>query len=154
MIGNDLVDLNLAKTQSNWQRKGYLDKIFTLFEQNVIYKSSNPNEMVWTFWSMKEAAYKIHNRKTGTRNFAPTKLACYLDFPVNKNRGFVTVDDQQYFTQTFVETDYVHTIAASFYNKLKEIDITIFKYPDNLFNYKSTGPGCVSHHGDFLALVY
>src|SRR5690606_12351327 len=112
----------------------------------------NSDEMVWTFWSMKEAAYKIHNRKTGIRNFAPTKSACYLD--TNKNRGFVTVDEQKYFTQTFIETDYIHTIAASFYAKLKEIDVAIFKYPDNLFNYKSTKPSCISHHGNFLALVY
>ena len=25
-IGNDIVDLNLAKTESNWQRPGFLEK--------------------------------------------------------------------------------------------------------------------------------
>ena len=34
MIGNDIVDLDLARTQSNWQRKGFLDKIFTKKEKN------------------------------------------------------------------------------------------------------------------------
>ena len=33
MIGNDIVDLNLAKTQSNWQRKGFLERQFTKKEQ-------------------------------------------------------------------------------------------------------------------------
>ena len=28
-IGNDIIDLKLAKTQSNWQRKGFLEKQFT-----------------------------------------------------------------------------------------------------------------------------
>ena len=27
--GNDIVDLSLAKTESNWKRKGFLEKIFT-----------------------------------------------------------------------------------------------------------------------------
>ena len=35
-IGNDIVDLNLAKTESNWQRKGFLEKQFTQKEQEEI----------------------------------------------------------------------------------------------------------------------
>ena len=33
MIGNDIVDLDLARKESNWKRKGFLDKIFSLQEQ-------------------------------------------------------------------------------------------------------------------------
>ena len=33
MIGNDIVDLNLAERQSNWQRPGFLEKQFTIQEQ-------------------------------------------------------------------------------------------------------------------------
>ena len=36
MIGNDIVDLKLAKNQSNWQRKGFLEKQFTEEEQKTI----------------------------------------------------------------------------------------------------------------------
>ncbi len=60
MIGNDVVDLALAKVESNWQRKGYLDKLFTTKEQNLIFCSENPTIMVWILWSRKEAVYKIH----------------------------------------------------------------------------------------------
>ena len=42
MIGNDIVDLQLAKKQSNWQRKGFLDKQFTVSEQEEIARSKNP----------------------------------------------------------------------------------------------------------------
>ena len=42
MIGNDIVDLNLAKTESNWQRKGFLEKQFTDSEINEILNSENP----------------------------------------------------------------------------------------------------------------
>ena len=37
MIGNDVVDLQLAKTQSNWQRKGFLEKQFTEFEIYYVF---------------------------------------------------------------------------------------------------------------------
>ena len=36
MIGNDVVDLELAKKESNWQRRGFLSKIFTKNEQRLI----------------------------------------------------------------------------------------------------------------------
>jgi len=65
MLGNDIVDLDLAKTQSNWRRKNYLDKIFTTEEQLLISSAKRPDEMVWLLWSMKESAYKIYNRKSG-----------------------------------------------------------------------------------------
>ena len=154
MIGNDLVDLTLAKTESNWRRKGYLDKIFTIAEQEIILSAAKPDEMVWTFWSMKEAAYKIHNRKTGIRNFAPSKLVCWVEFAGNKITGFVSVDDAVYFTETSILSDYVHTIAGCDLKTLPEIKTSIYEFPNNQFDYKKMNAGCVSHHGRFLALVY
>lgn len=74
MLGNDVVDLDLAAKESNWQRRGYLDKLFTLPEQELITEAENPSVMVWTLWSMKEAAYKAENRMTGRRVFAPKQL--------------------------------------------------------------------------------
>lgn len=62
-VGNDIVDLNLAKTQSNWQRNGFLEKQFTQKEQQEIYNSKNPFLQVWQFWSMKEAAYKCYTQQ-------------------------------------------------------------------------------------------
>ena len=47
MIGNDIVDLALAQKESNWKRKGFLDKIFTLQEQLFINLSENQEIEVW-----------------------------------------------------------------------------------------------------------
>ncbi|MFT4791790.1 MAG: phosphopantetheinyl transferase (holo-ACP synthase), partial [Arcticibacterium sp.] len=58
MIGNDVVDLKVAALESNWMRLGFLDKVFSEEEQEVILNSENKSQMVWLFWSMKEAAYK------------------------------------------------------------------------------------------------
>lgn len=150
MIGNDIVDLDLAKIQSNWRRKGYLDKIFSPAEQTLIAKANCADEMVWLLWSMKEAAYKIHNRINGIRNFAPASLLCNLD-EVN---GSVSIQDRVYFTKTSVLPDYVHTIAAPACNQLSKISIDIYALPNHPIDYKAMTPGCVSHHGRYLALVY
>ena len=39
MVGNDLVDLQIAKSQSNWRRKGFLEKQFTIKEQQLILQN-------------------------------------------------------------------------------------------------------------------
>ena len=46
MIGNDIVDLVQARLQSNWKRKGFVEKIFTQKEQELIFSSQNPENMV------------------------------------------------------------------------------------------------------------
>jgi len=151
MLGNDIVDLNLAKIQSNWRRKNYLDKIFTKDEQRLILSTENPDVMVWVLWSMKESAYKIYNRKTGIRNFAPKSLSCTIH---SNSYGEVNIEGSTYFTKSDLQKTFVHSIASPNYSMLEEIRISIYEAPYNLFDYKMTKPGCVSHHGRYLALVY
>ena len=83
MIGNDIVDWAQAKRESNWQRNGFLAKIFTQSEQRYIREASSPERMVWTLWSLKESVYKANLRTTGNRIFAPQKIACQLN--INQN---------------------------------------------------------------------
>lgn len=151
MLGNDIVDLNLAKIQSNWRRKNYLSKIFTEDEQQLILSAGNSDVMVWILWSMKESAYKIHNRKTGIRNFAPKSLSCRVH---SNFYGEVKIEGSTYFTKSDLQTTFVHSIASPNHSMLEEIRISIYEAPYNLSDYKSTKPGCVSHHGRYLALVY
>jgi phosphopantetheinyl transferase (holo-ACP synthase) len=108
MIGNDIVDLHLAKTQSNWQRKGFLTKQFTNHEQSVILSSKNPFLKVWLFWSMKEAAYKCYAQEYQKRFFAPLKFSCKI---INDASGFVSVKSKKYYIKYLLTDDYVHSIA-------------------------------------------
>ncbi|WP_299059119.1 4'-phosphopantetheinyl transferase superfamily protein [uncultured Polaribacter sp.] len=108
-IGNDIVDLKLAKTQSNWQRKGFLEKQFTQKEQQEIWCSKNPFFKVWQFWSMKEAAYKCYTQKVEKRFFAPQKFECFL---LEKEKGFVVFENSKFYTTSFLDEFYVHTIAS------------------------------------------
>ncbi len=113
MIGNDVVDLRLARKESDWERPGFLDKIFTRAEQGVIAAAANPEVCLWLMWSMKEAAYKIYNRKTGIRAFIPKQLRCTIHYLSDINaKGAVRCKGDTYLTQTDLENEIIHTVAV------------------------------------------
>ena len=107
-IGNDIIDLKRAKTQSNWQRKGFLEKQFTQKEQGEILKSENPFLKVWLFWSLKEAAYKCYTQKVKKRFFAPQKFECSL---ISEEIGMVVFEGNTFYTTSIFSASYVYTIA-------------------------------------------
>ena len=181
-IGNDIVDLKLAKTQSNWQRNGFLEKQFTFKEQTEIHNAKNPFLKVWLFWSMKEAAYKCYTQEVEKRFFAPLKFNCST---ISKDTGFVDFEGLVFYTTSTTTANYVHTIAN---NKQKEvvfftgieaplnINIALIKrlsmatdVSQNLIKKKKTEIGAplfyngnkrltkscsISHHGDYAAFVF
>lgn len=107
-IGNDIVDLQQAEKESNWQRKGFLEKQFTIEEQDFILNSETPFLSVWVFWSMKEAAYKCFTQKNESRFFAPKKFEC----KINRNgTGLVSFNGLKFYTSTIKNEFYIHTIA-------------------------------------------
>ncbi|TKC09137.1 4'-phosphopantetheinyl transferase family protein [Pedobacter frigoris] len=152
MIGNDIVDLDRAARDSNWQRKGYLNKLFTASEQYLIASAPDASIMVWLLWSMKESAYKINSRKTGLRSFAPVKLICD-SIIINEHNatGSVSYEGEWYYTRSEFNDAYVHTIASCEQEELQAIKIQITGFYSD---YKSSMPQCVSHHGNYLALTY
>lgn len=109
MIGNDVIDLSLAKIESNWQRKGFLKKLFSNDEQQLILEASNSFEMVWRLWSMKEAAYKIFTQQHNMRFFAPKKFECKL---TQGFKGEVCYRGQQFHTSSIINTQYIFTKAG------------------------------------------
>jgi phosphopantetheinyl transferase (holo-ACP synthase) len=110
MIGNDIIDLALAQKESNWKRKGFLDKIFTLQEQLFINLSENQEIEVWNLWSRKEAAYKIYNRQTGIKKYNPLQFEC---FNLNLAIGTVMFENQLFYTKTDITSEYIYTIAVA-----------------------------------------
>jgi phosphopantetheinyl transferase (holo-ACP synthase) len=155
MIGNDIVDLALAKKESNWKRNRFLDKIFTETEQLLILHSKNPEIMVWNLWSRKEAAYKIYNRETGISGFFPSQLECFYE---NATLGTVFIKEKIYFTQSKIENDSIYTIAVvekEYFKKIKNINpaVEIFKKNGIPFIIDSLSkiekPVSISHHGSF-----
>ena len=163
MIGNDIVDLQLAKVQSNWMRPRYLEKICTKTELAFIQKSLNPALEIWKLWSRKEAAYKIYNRETGIRGFFPWKIVCSLrKNTVENDTDFVIIDTEKYFTKTIVNSEYVYTIAAKsllFFDQIIELNAAqkIIKINDLPFIEDTLQPVSITHHGRFekkITLLY
>lgn len=108
MIGNDIVDLKQAAKDSNWQRPRFLDKVFTAEEQQYIHKETNPFEMVWLLWSMKESAYKAYLQKEGVRFFNPKILVCEL---ISKTEGYVSINKIKFKIQSKVTKGYIYSLA-------------------------------------------
>jgi len=104
MIGNDIVDLQLAEIQSDWRRKGWLQKIFTQSEQHIIEQAENKNYMVWKLWSMKEAAYKAHQRR-----FLLPPIYNPWEYVCTDTK--VTIHNYQYKTVSKSSKKYIHTVA-------------------------------------------
>ena len=163
MIGNDIVDLALAQQESNWKRKGFLDKIFTQNEQLLILNSENPANMVWNLWSRKEAAYKIYNRKTQIRGYFPLQLECFnLEIADGIIFGKVVIKGFVYFTKTEIKTDFINTIAVENVQDFATIKILenrkniqkINGIPEYFESDNLSGKVVsISHHGRFEQII-
>lgn len=158
MIGNDIVDLSLAKSESNWKRKGYLDKIFTKREHKFILTHENPDIMIWNLWSRKEAVYKIIIQKGGKRGYYPIKIECQN---TDLENGFVVFENQIYHTKTIVSHDFIYSEAvensldfdkiieiSNMDNVIKIEEIPFYIIDNQLFFASKT------HHGKYEKVVY
>lgn len=161
MIGNDVIDLIAARSESNWQRRGFLQKLFTEAEQEAIHAFAEPGLMVWILWSMKESAYKIYNRETGHRAFIPHLLECSIN-DTRPFNGIVTLHNKKYYTTTIVHKEMIHTVAVEDTDKIERIyeinQEEVLKdasdLPYALIQQSSIPvPVSVSHHGRFQKIV-
>jgi phosphopantetheinyl transferase (holo-ACP synthase) len=103
MIGNDIVDLTEAKKKSNWKRPGFLDKLFTFHEQQLIQNSDNKFRMVWRLWSMKESAYKLYTQLHPSRFYNPRQFEC----EISDSEGIVSYKDFTCYTKTKNTSQYI-----------------------------------------------
>ncbi|SKB32256.1 phosphopantetheine--protein transferase domain-containing protein [Salegentibacter holothuriorum] len=115
MIGNDIIDLNLAHKQSNWQRQGFIQKLFTEEEQSFIECSQNRESSLWLLWSMKEAVYKAVQRKYKLdRFYNPRHFNCTLtQLTSEKARGEVSFKDEAFETTSELFPSKIHSYTAN-----------------------------------------
>lgn len=163
MIGNDIVDLALAEKESNWKRKGFLNKIFTQHEQALISNAANPTVMVWNLWSRKEAAYKMYNRQTQIRGYFPLQLECFdLEKMDDFTFGKVLIKNCIYFTKTEITSQFINTIAVEniqYFDSIKTFETRKNSIKTNgIPNYldkenSDSRPVSISHHGRFERII-
>lgn len=124
MIGNDIIDLQLASRQSKWKRPGFLEKQFTEEEIQLILQSKNSFEVVWRLWSMKEAVYKVIVQQCKKRFFAPKKLECKA---FSNSEGQVLYEGIFFKVQTEFNSRYIYSVVGdSSFNWLKTKSISEF----------------------------
>ncbi|WP_428232521.1 4'-phosphopantetheinyl transferase family protein [Flavobacterium sp.] len=163
MIGNDVVDIIASRHESNWQRKGLIEKIFTADEQSLIQNDQQPEILLWLLWSMKEAAYKIYNRQTKIREYIPKKLVCNI---ISKNNSYSTGQvicrENVYYTKTTISQEILHTIAVTCLHDLNNIieieNKNIIKDQNGIPYWRHSVPNIlqdvsISHHGRFERIV-
>lgn len=109
MLGNDLIDLQETKQSTNWQRPGFLDKVFSQTEQAEIHKSKNSFELVWRFWSMKESAYKVSIQYGYERSFKPSAILCTA---ITSTKGRATIGALTLETETKMNEHFILTVAS------------------------------------------
>ena len=161
MIGNDIIDLELARKQSDWKRKGFLGKIFTLPEQERILNSENPELWVWFFWSRKEASYKIFNRQTNLRIYNPLQFECSeMTYSYGFYYGKVRNGEVVYYSKTEITIAFIHTTAVLNPDDFQKIhplkeSVNILK-KDGIPFLESDGklnPVSISHHGKYRRII-
>ncbi|TRO66474.1 4'-phosphopantetheinyl transferase family protein [Christiangramia sabulilitoris] len=177
MIGNDIIDLNLARTEKKSENLRILQKICTEGEIELIKSSEDPELFFWKVWSMKETAYKAHQRLFDIpRKLNPQKYECHFN-PGNKV-GLVSIDGCDYNVKLSISADSIHchtrdasievftgvknkdqiliNFLASHYTKERTFDLR--KNSQGipscyLHNLKKIIPLSVSHHGKFTAFA-
>ncbi|MCP9200413.1 4'-phosphopantetheinyl transferase superfamily protein [Gramella sp. GC03-9] len=114
MIGNDLVDLNLALPEKKAKNLRYQEKVFLAGEIDEIKASLDPERSLWRFWSMKECAYKASQRDTRfRRKLNPLDFKCEIQ---KDSTGLVHTKNATYKVYSEIESNYIHsyTISESF----------------------------------------
>jgi len=112
LIGNDIIDLNISLSTNKSENSRFLKKVFSEEEITMIKESGNPELLLWQLWSMKEAAYKAHQRIFKTpRKLNLKSYRCFLNS--DGNSGKVKIEDSTYSTTTEITANYIHTSIES-----------------------------------------
>ncbi len=117
MIGNDLVDLELARSLGSDKKERWLEKVFTKGELDLIDRSDNPFLKVWQFWSMKEAAYKRYHREYALAPILnPKQYECITNSKIR-------IANEEYLTTTKITENYIHSFTSA--SKVNTVGITL-----------------------------
>lgn len=156
MIGNDVIDLELAKKESNWKRKGFLNKLFTSFEQELIAKATNQEEMVWMLWSIKESVYKAYQRINYNEGFYPIQIKI---LEINaKNESVIQLFGTLFYGKTTSNFDFIKTnvvLNKVDFERIEVLNTSEYKKNENglPLSLNSNKPISVSHHGRFKEII-
>ncbi len=113
-VGNDVIDLTDPGKTGKSRDVRFISRVFTSGERDFIFRSSNPDETLWTLWAGKEAAYKVMMKSD------PRVCSIPRAYPVELNKredllfrdGTVKTPAGTVWIRVFREDDAVHVIGT------------------------------------------
>ncbi len=182
MIGNDIIDLELAYSEKKSENQRFRKKVFSKAENDLIDSTLNSELTLWHLWASKEAAYKLHQRKFQLEpKLNPLRIECCLG---KSQRVQVAIKNESYSVYTKITSKYLYAEARL--NKSYELFREIYKQPVNYHDYlknfseannfkldnlslkkdqlnipsifnsisEKNFPISITHHGKFAAIVF
>lgn len=174
MLGNDIVDLTLAKHQTRWHTATFQEKVLHPVETEKFKNNALGFTAFWKIWSIKESVYKAHQReKNHLPKFNPFH---FLVEEISENKSRVCVEGLQYEVLSYISSNLIYSftkgenvhsfqnfeIAAknsSFIPDLKRSDVNL-KLSKNqngipfLNQQNKSVPISLTHHGKYFACLY
>jgi phosphopantetheinyl transferase (holo-ACP synthase) len=126
MPGNDIIDISQTRLSTNWRRKGFLQKVFRLKEQELVKRSADPFITVWRMWSMKESAYKLYLQQGHERFFNPSLIHCKF---LSESLGEVHIRGMKMKTYTEMSSEFIFTTAS--FEQEEGVESSIFSLTDD-----------------------
>lgn len=117
LIGNDIVDLKTPDALHFPYKPRYIKRVLCEEEQLFFLSKNKSIDLFWSYWSAKEAVYRIIKKKDPNSFFSPHAYQVYfLEKTACPSAGSVTHKGLTY-PVTFSRTnDWVHCIATTLNN--------------------------------------
>lgn len=113
-VGNDIIDLKDPGKTGKSRDARFISRVFTSAERDVIFRSSRPDETLWTLWAGKEAAYKAAVKSDplvcSIPRAYPVEMSGNGDLPLR--RGTVGTPAGTIWIRVIREGDVLHVIGT------------------------------------------
>lgn len=110
MIGVDLVCLTTSAFSSQERMGRYAQKILTPFELDLWSHHGKSDKELWTYWALKESAYKIVSRHTRLRKLNPKKFEVKMD---GENMAHISSPWKEMYARINQNDLWILTVAAT-----------------------------------------
>ena len=113
MIGNDIVDLADPQATGKGRDIRFINRVFTVDEQQKILSSDDPDIFLWSLWAGKETGYKAISKLYPAVSFSPGHYEIKLSDSSLPESGTVYTPCGPVPVRFFITCEYVHCIGAT-----------------------------------------
>ncbi|MCX7116627.1 MAG: 4'-phosphopantetheinyl transferase superfamily protein [Legionellales bacterium] len=120
LIGNDIVDLKTSDALNFPQKTRFVKRVLCEGEQAFFFKNNQSIALFWSYWSAKEAVYRMIKKMDPTVSFSHRSYQVnFLETKRNPSVGYVTYEGLTFHVAFSTTPHWVHCIATSINNTQK-----------------------------------